>query len=267
MAFIKIFSFNQNVRWLQNKCVTYKIYAWKNIYLLPSKVILQEACITSTCSVTHTLACMNKYSICVNWHTSAAFITERQRIKIKLQTRRRTFACRRLGEETHFYLGRNVSGRADAASGRRSSRRGRQDARIHKYCSQSTLPVENNSGKLSRDCIVFSLTVSEMRPCKRTWDSPKWTEAVSEMYIIFPSGATTKMKPSSVCKQTTNSSLNDSCCTTFIFHCRYRNLPGVNEIPAPGQYCPRIWFDLHDPTPHPDLVESQKRCLSDGVFL
>lgn len=33
----------------------------------------------------------------------------------------------------------------------------------------------------------------------RTWDSPKWTDAVSEMYMIFPSGATTKMNPSSVC--------------------------------------------------------------------
>lgn len=44
-----------------------------------------------------------------------------------------------------FYLGRNVSDMADVASAQLSSRRGRQDVRIHKYCSQSTLPVENNS--------------------------------------------------------------------------------------------------------------------------
>lgn len=31
-----------------------------------------------------------------------------------------------------------------------------------------------------------------------TCDRPKWTDAVSEMYIILPSGATTKMKPSKV---------------------------------------------------------------------
>lgn len=33
-----------------------------------------------------------------------------------------------------------------------------------------------------------------------TWLSPRWTEAVSEMYMIFPSGATTKMNPSRVWK-------------------------------------------------------------------
>lgn len=31
-----------------------------------------------------------------------------------------------------------------------------------------------------------------------TWLRPRCTEAVSEMYMILPSGATTKMKPSSV---------------------------------------------------------------------
>lgn len=35
---------------------------------------------------------------------------------------------------------------------------------------------------------------------KPTCDRPKWTDAVSDMYIIFPSGATTKMKPSNVWK-------------------------------------------------------------------
>lgn len=39
-----------------------------------------------------------------------------------------------------------MSGRADVASVQLSSRRGRQDGRIHKYCSRSTLPVENSSG-------------------------------------------------------------------------------------------------------------------------
>lgn len=39
-----------------------------------------------------------------------------------------------------------MSGRADVASAQLSSHRGRQDGRIHKYCSRSTLPVENSSG-------------------------------------------------------------------------------------------------------------------------
>jgi hypothetical protein len=33
-----------------------------------------------------------------------------------------------------------------------------------------------------------------------TCDRPRCTDAVSEMYMILPSGATTKMKPSSVCE-------------------------------------------------------------------
>ena len=33
-----------------------------------------------------------------------------------------------------------------------------------------------------------------------TWDRPRCTDAVSEMYMILPSGATTNMKPSSVCE-------------------------------------------------------------------
>lgn len=31
-----------------------------------------------------------------------------------------------------------------------------------------------------------------------TWDRPRWTDAVSEMYMIFPSEATTNTKPSRV---------------------------------------------------------------------
>lgn len=34
-----------------------------------------------------------------------------------------------------------------------------------------------------------------------TWLRPRWTDAVSEIYIILPSGATTKMNPSRVCQQ------------------------------------------------------------------
>lgn len=45
-----------------------------------------------------------------------------------------------------LYLARNVCDRADVELGQLSSHRGRQDGHIHKYCSQSTLPVENNSG-------------------------------------------------------------------------------------------------------------------------
>ena len=45
-----------------------------------------------------------------------------------------------------YYLVRNVNDRADVASTLLSSHRGRQDGHTHKYCSQSTLPVENNSG-------------------------------------------------------------------------------------------------------------------------
>lgn len=33
-----------------------------------------------------------------------------------------------------------------------------------------------------------------------TWDKPRWTDAVSEMYMIFPSDATTNRKPSRVWK-------------------------------------------------------------------
>ena len=50
---------------------------------------------------------------------------------------------------------------------------------------------------------------------KPTCERPKWTDAVSDMYIIFPSGATTKMKPSNVWKKQQKSvryqqnSLND----------------------------------------------------------
>lgn len=44
-----------------------------------------------------------------------------------------------------FYLGQNVSGKADVASGQLSSRRDQLGERIHKYCFRSTLPVENNS--------------------------------------------------------------------------------------------------------------------------
>lgn len=40
-----------------------------------------------------------------------------------------------------------------------------------------------------------------------TWLRPKCTDAVSEMYMILPSGATTKMKPSSVCSRCEPSSL------------------------------------------------------------
>lgn len=32
-----------------------------------------------------------------------------------------------------------------------------------------------------------------------TWDKPRWTDAVSEVYIILPSEATTNTKPSRVC--------------------------------------------------------------------
>lgn len=35
-------------------------------------------------------------------------------------------------------------------------------------------------------------------PGSFTWDRPRWTEAVSEMYMIFPSEATTNTKPSRV---------------------------------------------------------------------
>lgn len=34
-----------------------------------------------------------------------------------------------------------------------------------------------------------------------TCDRPRCTDAVSEIYIIFPSGATTKIKPSNVWKE------------------------------------------------------------------
>lgn len=40
-----------------------------------------------------------------------------------------------------------------------------------------------------------------------TWLKPKCTEAVSEMYIILPSGATTNMNPSKVCNKCEPSSL------------------------------------------------------------
>jgi len=33
-----------------------------------------------------------------------------------------------------------------------------------------------------------------------TWERPRCTDAVSDMYIIFPSAATTNINPSSVCK-------------------------------------------------------------------
>lgn len=46
-----------------------------------------------------------------------------------------------------LYLVQSASGKAGAASAQLSSHRGLQDGCIHKYCSRSTLPVENNSGK------------------------------------------------------------------------------------------------------------------------
>ena len=36
-----------------------------------------------------------------------------------------------------------------------------------------------------------------------TWDNPRWTEAVSDIYMILPSGATTNINPSNVCKEKT----------------------------------------------------------------
>ena len=38
-------------------------------------------------------------------------------------------------------------------------------------------------------------------PVNSTWDNPRCTEAVSEMYIIFPSADSTKINPSNVCKR------------------------------------------------------------------
>lgn len=40
-----------------------------------------------------------------------------------------------------------------------------------------------------------------------TCDNPKCTDAVSDMYMILPSGATTNMNPSRVCKRCEPSSL------------------------------------------------------------
>lgn len=42
-----------------------------------------------------------------------------------------------------------------------------------------------------------------------TWDNPKCTDAVSDIYMIFPSGATTNMKPSNVCNKWDPSSFID----------------------------------------------------------
>lgn len=41
----------------------------------------------------------------------------------------------------------------------------------------------------------------DIRCVRPTCDRPKCTDAVSDMYMIFPSGATTKMKPSNVWKK------------------------------------------------------------------
>ena len=38
-------------------------------------------------------------------------------------------------------------------------------------------------------------------PVSSTCDNPKCTDAVSEMYMIFPSAESTKMKPSRVCRR------------------------------------------------------------------
>lgn len=44
-------------------------------------------------------------------------------------------------------------------------------------------------------------------PVSSTWLSPRCVDAVSEMYIILPSGATTNIKPSNVCNKLDPSSL------------------------------------------------------------
>lgn len=44
-----------------------------------------------------------------------------------------------------------------------------------------------------------------------TWDKPKCTEAVSEIYMILPSDATTKTNPSKVCKRKSSRVRDDKC--------------------------------------------------------
>lgn len=100
------------------------------------------------------------------------------------------------------YLEQNVNGKAGALWGQLSFHHGLLGGCIHKCCFPSTLPVEINIQV--RNVIQVSGSTHQRRPhwlVKPTCDRPKWTDAVSDMYIIFPSGATTKMKPSNVWKK------------------------------------------------------------------
>lgn len=45
---------------------------------------------------------------------------------------------------------------------------------------------------------ILSLFSCQSTPPSHTWDRPRCTDAVSEMYMILPSDATTKTKPSKV---------------------------------------------------------------------
>lgn len=96
------------------------------------------------------------------------------------------------------YHEQSVNGKAGVLWGQQSFHRGLQDGCTHKCCFPLTLPVNMN-------ILLWHITTKDLYGdhimlVKPTCDRPKWTDAVSDMYIIFPSGATTKMKPSSVWK-------------------------------------------------------------------
>lgn len=135
--------FNNNMQCQQNKCIEI------NRYMEKYKAILLFQ--TASCKIlhfywieTHTHLC----PICVILtHIRCIYNNHVLLICNLIANRRHIFAYTgKLWRGNVFYLARNVSDRADVASARPSSRRGRQDGHIHKYCSRSTLPVENNSG-------------------------------------------------------------------------------------------------------------------------
>lgn len=92
-----------------------------------------------------------------------------------------------------------------------------------------------------------------------TWDRPRWTDAVSEMYIILPSGAMTKTNPSRVYRK-----CKTSCCLIEMYNwllqtyaCVFINFIYIVVDESPGQACCWVninnnkWFCNHPCHEHP----------------
>jgi len=101
---------------------------------------------------------------------------------------------------------------------------------LGRYCSGPlTWLVKRYPRDLANDSYLYSSNTRTIL-CKYflcdsiTWDRPRCTEAVSDMYIIFPSAATTNINPSSVYTYTHSKAL------TVVLLCKWKKINLLNLL-------------------------------------